>query len=86
MIGPVEKKPFYWLFFRISDDKDADWHAGRAMLIDGQFWLTLRNQDVGRLPSVRPQTRLDETRLLERFDEEIGGTYFVHRGPLQEKQ
>jgi hypothetical protein len=38
MIGPIEKRPFfYWLLFRISDEKDADWFAGRIMLTGGQF-------------------------------------------------
>jgi hypothetical protein len=86
MIGPIEKRPFYWLLFRISDEKDADWFAGRIMLTGGQFWLMLQEHDVARLPTVRPQTLLDETHLLERFDAELGGTYFVHRGPLVEKQ
>jgi hypothetical protein len=27
-----------------------------------------------------------KNRLLERFDDELGGTYFVHQGPLREKQ
>jgi hypothetical protein len=86
MIGPIERKPFYWLVFRVADDEDADWYTGRAVFTNGEFWLMLRNQDLGRLPSVRLQTRLDERRLLERFDTELGGTYFVHQGPLQEKQ
>jgi hypothetical protein len=86
MIGPIEKKPFYWLLFRIADDKDADWFAGRLIFVGEQPWLTLRDQDVELIPSVRLQTKLDERRLLERFDDELGGTYFVHQGPLREHQ
>jgi hypothetical protein len=86
MLGPIEKKSFYWLFFRVSDEEDVDWYAGRVMLINGEFWLTLRVQDLALLPAVRPQTLLDETLLLERFDDELGGTYFVHRGPLRAKR
>jgi hypothetical protein len=86
MIGPIEKKPFYWLFFRVSNDEDADWYAGRVIFTNGQFWLMLRDQDLNRLPSVRPQTKLDENLLAEHFDNALGGTYFVHQGPLQEKQ
>jgi hypothetical protein len=85
MIGPIEKKPFYWLLFRVSDDDDASWYAGRVIITGNQFWLMLRDQDLARIPSVEPQTPLDEKRLLERFDDELGGTYFVYRGPLQEK-
>jgi hypothetical protein len=87
MIGPIEKQPFYWLLFRVSDDAEARWESGRVIITpERDFWLVLRHEDVVRLAPLRAQLKLDETRLLERFDDELGGAYFVHHGPIQEKQ
>lgn len=79
-------EPFYWLLFRVSDAEDAPWYAGRMLTVNRERWLMVRADDVSRLPQIRPQTKLDETLLLERFDVALGGTYFVHQGPLREKQ
>lgn len=83
MIGPIEKKAFYWLMFRLSDDDDADRFLGRVIIMNGEFWLMLRSEDLARLAHVPPQLKLDETRLQERFRDDLGGLYFFHQGPLR---
>jgi hypothetical protein len=80
----IQKQPFYWTAFHIFDEPDAQWFMGRIIITNGEFWLNLREEDfAGYAGVLHPQIRLDERQLLEHFDAELGGTYFVYRPPLK---
>jgi hypothetical protein len=91
MIGPFEKRPFHWLDYRLLDDANAPWYRGRVIVTGNQLWLYLEPQDAASA-HFRQQVLLDEQNLMQRYDVQRysdahgGGTYFIHEGPLREKQ
>lgn len=91
MIGRFEKRPFYWLDYRLSDAADAEWYQGRVLVIGGELWLNVEPQDAAA-SRFRQQVLLDQQSLTPRYDQQRysdaagGGTYFVHQGVLREKQ
>jgi len=84
-LGPLPKQPFYWTFFRTEDGEDAPLFAGRTLLIGGELWIMLREEDARYFPSnIHYQTRLDEN-ALQQFEVPALGTCFFHRGALRHK-
>jgi hypothetical protein len=91
MDGPIERRPFYWLDYRLSDAADAPWHHGRMVINGDQFVLNLEVEDEAAAPFPRLSVPLDQQNLAQRYDEgrysdkDGGGTYFVHEGKLRGK-